>query len=393
MKFSVPTNWQPELIQALNVESADEVYGKLRDDPIGGCRNSYSLPFISRHNTQAYISQLHKKRIGFNYVLNSICLNNYEWTKSGQKQIRDFLAWLVEIGVDSVTVSIPYLLEMIKKNYPSLKVVVSTMAGVDSLGKVKYWECLGADEITLSSIRVNRNFPLLKKIKQEAKCKLRLIANECCLYQCPFRPYHAAIGSHGTQSQHYLKGFLIDYPNLSCNYKKLLSPFELIRSPWIRPEDLQHYEAIGIERIKLIDRAMSTPVLISIYNAYVNRSYEGNLFDLFLSADKTLILEKPKLLHKLKYFFRPFTVNILKLIKLKELIVQDVFYIENRDLDDFILHFINNDCSLTLCEDCRYCYKIADRVVKINQDKRLCLIKKYEKYLDELVSGGMFRYP
>lgn len=393
MKFSVPTNWQPELIQALNVEYADEVYGKLRDDPIGGCRNSYSLPFVSRHDAREYIHQLHKKGIGFNYVINSTCLNNCEWTKSGQKQIRGFLSWLVDIGVDSVTVSIPYLSEMIKKNYSILKVIVSTMAGVDSLAKVKYWEGLGADEITLSSVRVNRNFPLLKRISREAKCKLRLIANECCLYQCPFRPYHAVIGSHGTQSRHYLKGFLIDYANLACNYKKLLSPFELIRSPWIRPEDLQHYEAIGIERIKLIDRAMSTPVLISIYNAYVNRSYEGNLLDLFLSADKTIIVEKPRLLQKAKYFFRPFTVNVLKLIKLRELIMQGVFYIENRALDNFILHFIDNDCSLALCEDCGYCYKIADRVIKINQDRRSSLIKKYEKYLDVLISGEMFRYP
>lgn len=393
MKFSVPTNWQPELIQALSAEYADEVYGKLRDDPIGGCRNSYSLPFISRRNTRAYISQLHKKGIKFNYVINSVCLNNYEWTKSGQKQIREFLAWLVEIGVDSVTVSIPYLLEVIKKNYPSLKVIVSTMSGVDSLGKVKYWEDLGADEITLSSIKLNRNFPLLKKIKQGARCKLRLIANECCLYQCPFRSYHAAIGSHGAQSQHYLKGFLIDYPALSCNYKKLLLPFELIRSPWIRPEDLQYYEAIGIERIKLVDRTMSAQALISVYNAYVNRSYEGNLLDLFPSAAKSFMFEKPELLQKLKYFFRPFKVNILKLAKLRELVTQGVFYIENRDLDNFIPHFINNDCSLTLCEDCGYCYKTADRVVKFDQHERSALIKKYEKHLEELISGGMFQYP
>ncbi len=391
MKFSVPTNWQQDLIQNLKKDYVDELYGKLQDDFIGGLRNPYSLPNVSKKRVKFYVREIHKKDLKFNYILNSICLGNLEWTRFGQKRLQYFLGWLIDIGIDSVTVAIPYILELIKKRYPFIKVTVSTVALVDSIEKAKYWEDLGADEITLSSISVNRNFLLLKKIRGAVKCQLRLIANECCLYNCPFIIYHGTSSSHAAQSQNFLKGFVFDYSILACNYRKIKNPLEFIRSPWIRPEDVRYYEEIGINKIKLVDRTMPTESILRIVNAYVNRRYDGNLMDLFPGITKSIMFAKPHLFHKFKYFCHPFLINIFKFAKIKELIFPDI-YIDNRGLDNFIQYFLSRDCSRISCIECGYCQEIANKVIRINKASQLAIIKRYQEYFDELFTGKLFRY-
>ncbi|MDD4895122.1 MAG: U32 family peptidase, partial [Candidatus Omnitrophica bacterium] len=202
MKFSVPHNWQSDLLPRMNTAGVEQVYAKLARDFVGGGRASYMLPHVTKSKAAKRISQARQRGISFNYLLNSNCLGNREWTAKGQRSLVALLDWLIDIGVDSVTVSIPYLLELIKRRYPKLKVGVSTQAGVDTIKRAKYWEGLGADRITLAEISVNRNFPLLRLIRSAVKCELQLIANLDCLSSCPFWAYHAALNSHGSQDNH-----------------------------------------------------------------------------------------------------------------------------------------------------------------------------------------------
>jgi collagenase-like PrtC family protease len=60
-----------------------------------------------------------------------------------------------------------------------------------------------------------------------------------------------------------------------------MDPVELLKSPWIRPEDIPHYEAIGYDRFKITERFKRTPLLLENVRAYENRRYDGNLLDLF----------------------------------------------------------------------------------------------------------------
>ena len=118
MYLSIPTNWQDDLLERINLSTTQEIYGKLERDIIGGGRSSLLLAPISKSCLAGAVSSYHKRGFKFNYLLNASCSNNIEWTSGGQRKIRKFLDWLARIGVDSVTVSIPYLLEMIKKCYP-----------------------------------------------------------------------------------------------------------------------------------------------------------------------------------------------------------------------------------------------------------------------------------
>lgn len=390
-KISVPTNWRDELITAVNTGPVDELYGKLTSDFIGGGRPSYGIPQISKSLAAHHIKETHRAGLRFNYLLNATCLENLEWTRTGQRQIRLLLDWLDAQGVYGVTVAMPYLLELIKKRYPRLKVFISTSARINALDRARYWQDMGADRITLDSVDTNRNFRLIRLIRRAVKCQLQLIANVNCLYNCANRFYHCNAISHASQSMHAKRGFFLDYSYLMCSYQRVKDPVNLIRADWIRPEDLGLYEDMGIERIKLVDRGMPTDILSSIVRAYVARRYDGNLMDLFITPRKTLMRREFGLAHKLRYFFRPAKINFLALYKAKDLFF-DIFYIDNRLLDGFIRHFIDNDCSRSVCGECNYCQEVSRKAIKFDTVLQQRLAQAYKQFLENMVSGAVFRY-
>ena len=214
MKLSVPTNWQPELLDKINKTRIIEIYGKLDEDPIGGGRPSFTLPAVNKRRAEYFVSRVHSYGLKFNYLLNAVCLGNIEWSASGQSRIRRFLDWLSAIEVDTVTVAVPYLLQLIKKSYPHFQTKVSVCAQVSGPIQARYWEELGADEIALASWLVNRNFDTLKNIRLAVKCRLQVLANSRCLNGCPFSFYHYASDSHSSRAVH--KRHSMDYCKFTC---------------------------------------------------------------------------------------------------------------------------------------------------------------------------------
>ncbi len=391
IKFYVATNWQRDLIPNIKHPDIEEIYGKLNTDFVGGGKASSILPFVSKRVARLHIQQAHQHGLKFNYLLNGVCLDNKEFTSYGQKKLHLLLDWIAGIGADSVTVSIPYLLQLIKKQYPYLKVYASIYAGVDSIEKAKYWENLGADLITLSS-RTVRDFPLLKEIRKNTTCKLQLIGNMACLYDCPLLFYHKHLLSHASQSNHISGGFLIDYCYLNCFYKKISSPLELIRASWIRPEDVFYYEEIGIDRIKILDRFRSTESMISIINVYVSRNYSGNLIDLLFNCSGNAMWQKSKFYRRLKYFFHPFHVNIWKMRKVAGLFSSIPIFINNKALDGFLGYFLKESCYLKSCQECGYCEQIAKKVVEVDSERQAKILSRCKDVLEELITSKMFRY-
>lgn len=394
MKFSAPTNFQADLIKALgeNKKEIDYIYGKLADDFIGGGRPSLFLPSISRGYLKKYVSQVHENGWKFNYLLNSACLGNREYTISGQRQIRRLIDWLVEIKVDSVTVAIPYLAQLIKKNYPQLELYASNLAYIDSVIKAKYWQDLGADLLVLASSSLNRDFETLNRIRQNVKCKLELVANNACLYRCPIRDYHRAMIAHASQSDNRSNKYFIDYCILNCRNMRLNDPVNFIRSDWIRPEDVHYYEEAGIDYLKIVDRSKSSGFILKAVDAYIHRRYEGNLVDLFIFSPQDFFLRGiKKYLHYMKYLFKPFNVNIFKVHKIFKLLPLDV-YIDNKALDRFLEFFVKGKCKQGLCDECGYCREITKKTVKIDDKYLSDILSKYKDILDDIISGKPFRY-
>jgi len=168
-----------------------------------------------------------------------------------------------------------------------------------------------------------------------------------------------------------------------------MHPQDFIRSTWIRPEDTIHYEESGIDSFKLIDRGMTTQALTRIFQAYIDRHYEGNLMDLFRTPSKTISFTDNNLWHRFKYFFKPLFINIFKFAKGDALASDFDIFIDNRMLDDFIKHFLEHSCENVSCEECGYCFEVTLKVAKINANK---IADSYKSYKESLVSGDMFRY-
>jgi len=394
MKFSVPTNWQPDLLEKLNKNKIEEIYGKLDADIIGGGRPSVILPYITRSEAERHILLVHKYGLEFNYLLNASCLGNVEWTSKGQREIRSFLDWLAKVKVDSITVTVPYLLQMIKKCYPNFKVKASVSAKISTPLQAKYWEDLGVDEINLATWSVNRNFQLLRQIRKSVKCILQTIANQRCLLDCPFTNYHYVIASHSSANNGSNRGFYIEYCGSMCRYLFLLEPWRLITACWIRPEDLHYYAEIGIDKIKLLDRTMKTEEILRIVDAYTFEKYDGNLMDLFLVNQSQLITSsRNNIFKKIKYLFNFRNVNIFRLRHyFKFFKEQDPTYLDNKKLDNFLDFFVKGKCDISNCDNCGYCKMIADKTLYIPKDYREKMLKVRKNFLDEIISGSIFRY-
>jgi len=387
IKFSVATNWQDDLIPKIKRGYIEEIYGKLSADFVGGGRPSYLLPHPTKEQVQVHIQESHKNGLKFNYLLNAPCMGGREFTSVGQRQIHKILDWLVKINADSITVSVPYLAELIKRRYPKFKICISSYVKVNTVKSAKFWEDLGADLITLHPPSVNRNFSLLREIRKNVKCKLQLIANNACIYGCPLSlsGYHGILASHQSQSFTTATKYsvLFDYCVLKCRYERLINPVQFIRSDWIRPEDIHVYGELGIDRIKLVDRTASTDDLLLVVDAYSKQYYEGNLIALFLLFCKKVFLQKNKVQRK---------ISKSDLLRLRELATyKDVIYIDNRTLDGFLDFFLKGNCRWPQCNDCGYCEQIAKKSIRINSIKRAKLMLQFKNALNNLILGRYWK--
>ena len=158
MELSVATNFKSDFLDAIGGYPVMELFGKLPSDSIGGGRASFMLSLLTVGRLRKHIRTAAERGIGFNYLINPARMDNREYTLEGQKDLERLLELVEECGALAVTVSLPFLLSIIKKRHPGLKVRIGVYARVDSVAKAKFWENLGADCITLESISVNRDF-------------------------------------------------------------------------------------------------------------------------------------------------------------------------------------------------------------------------------------------
>ena len=279
-KFSLAANYDPELVPALDSYPVDEVYGKFPTDGISSGRPRYLATPVSEEDLRRYIRLLDRHGIAFNYLLNGACFGNHEWTRPWQKRVTALLAKLGEMGVRRVTVSTPFLLELVKRRFPEFKVRVGIYAQVDTPRRARFWEELGADAIVLESFSINRNFRRLAAIRQAVRCDLELIANHVCLMNCPMQSYHQNGFAHASDDTSTL---FIDYCFLRCSRTRLNDPSQFIKSAWIRPEDLAVYEEMGYTTFKLLERGIPSAELLRRVKAYSERRFDGNLAELLLS--------------------------------------------------------------------------------------------------------------
>jgi collagenase-like PrtC family protease len=236
---------------------------------------------------------------------------------------------------------------------------------------------------------VQRDFAALARIRAAVSMPLQLVANLLCLQGCPSAGHHAAINAHASQ----LGGsrFAVDYCTLECTRRRLAHPDEIIRAGWIRPEDVHHYEAVGIDRLKLTTRGMITAALVEILRHYDARRSPPDLMDLFPGPEKSLIFSQPRPWHLIQHYLHPHKVNLLRLVRMRSLTQRRDIGIDSAALgEDFLAPFLEGRCDPAACERCRYCHEVAERAVRVGERERA--VSDHDRALDAIRSGALFRW-
>lgn len=408
MSFAIPTNFDPELIRNIHHYPVSEVYGKLPADVIGGGRLSQVLPAVSVSDLRQHVQLCRERNIPFNYLLNAATSDNHEFTRKGQKALTHLVDRLWDMGITRFTVATPYLLNFLKSRFPRAWVKISVFAQVGDVRKARQWEDMGADEIVLDSLLVNREFKILEEIRRNIKIPFQLLVNNNCYYGCSLSPYHMNVLASGSRKGSKTGGFLPDYCFLHCTARKLLEPARYLMADWIRPEDLVHYENLGYESFKLAGRNMPTALLIRRLKAYHERRYDGNLLDLvqdfgqsekFPQTMRTWINKIGGLLIWLKNSApRRFSAwrRLWNLSRKRGFFsapqVEAPVFVDNRTLDGFLEPIIHmGGCRNRLCEKCRYCHGIARKAVVIRESSRDLILSDQELLLKEIENGDFWR--
>jgi collagenase-like PrtC family protease len=374
MQLLVPTNWDPDLILPLSKLEADiQLYGVLPTSMIGSGGSGPDNVRMVADQAEEYIEQVHLAGLKFDYLLNAPSMGNMEWDENTHQELLMHLNWISSIGADSVTVSMPYLIELIKRQFPQLKVRVSTIAHVSSVARAQMFESLGADSITLD-INVNRDFAVLKAIRDAVDCGVTVLMNNLCLYHCPYEYYHHDGLGHASQSYNPLRGYHVDYCVLRCTLDRLRDISQNIKCRWVRPEDIHVYEEIGIDMFKISSRSMPSERILHAAAAYSSRHYQGNLYDI-------LNVLTPK---------TGFIGSDLPGERSNAAAVPPKLYIDNQALDGFLDFFKKRDC-LSGCGRCEYCQQIANRVIQFDREEVDEYIATLEASLDNLSSSKFFK--
>ncbi len=195
-------------------------------------------------------------------------------------------------SLDGIVYADPYLLKALSDASPETAAALEAVPSVNFLpetfdGVYALMESIGETrfkppgKLTLDRSLNRRRGDLADlsaRIRSEwPELKVSLLANEGCLYRCPFKLTHDAhIGlvhlGHDLDT-HRING------ELGCMARLRETPHRLFGSPFIRPEDVPVY-ADDADVLKICGRTLGPAFLKRVVTAYLAGNYEGNLLDL-----------------------------------------------------------------------------------------------------------------
>lgn len=369
INFSVPANFtDSQLIEldkmnknSVNGRRIKELYGSMPGAPIGTIRPAVTLPQINESELFDYIYKAQKKGFEFDYVMNGTVSDGIEYSEEGKQKLKDFVGKLLNAGVKRITVSMPYLIRFIKYYYPGSHITASICAEIESVQRAKDFEAIGADMIVPAK-DLNREFDTLEKLVKNTSMDVKVLCTTPCIYKCSDLYYHmnlSAVRDNMLANSFAKKGEFLSYTTARCQRRKLEKVEEYIKSPWIRPEDVDVYEKIGIQNFKLDGRDKKEEYNINVARAYMEGNFEGNL------------------LYLMQWFY-PKDREELERKKDDEFWRLGV-YVDNKKLDGFLSKFSDKRISCTSgCDSCNYCENWAKKVVELQK-------KNVEEYLNLLV--------
>ncbi len=306
LNFSIPYNNDFETLEKivqLNRGGKNRIEGIYLSAPQDIFGSGRDVKKINPDHIRKVIKFCKKYSYKVDLAFNSTCEGLDWYNVTFISRTLNFIKKMRKIGVNGAIFSNPLYIQKTKKEFKDMEIIASAFCCIDSLEKAKYYENLGATTIVPNDI--NRDFNMLKKIKEGTNLKIRLMVNEGCLWKCPYRIVHNNYTSHLSRSSEDF----IDFASEICIRERARNPSTILKSGWIRPEDLKKYKKIT-DYFKIVGRTMPNEWIKDVVRFYLNEKYDGNLLD---------ILAGP----------------IPKYLEIKDTII------DNRSLDDFLNKIIN----------------------------------------------------
>lgn len=272
------------------------------------------------------VKVIREANIRVDITMNSTC-DGGDWYEKEtlERQIGFIRDMHEQQGVEAVTLANPFLIEHARKACPDLEISASVLADIDCFSRAEAFALAGATTMTADT-SLNRNLKLLRQIHEKLGVKLKLMVNEGCLDKCPFRKFHMNLISHKSQEERD-EGNAFSF---ACGDIIGRDAGQIFKSNWIRPEDLRRYD--GITRFfKIVGRDMMPSKVLRCTAAYMDESYDGNLFDLLCSS--------------IGYFGIEFRAHI-----------------DNKALDKTNFFKRTSTCNRQ-CQRCTYCADLADELL------------------------------
>ncbi|MGB9674577.1 MAG: hypothetical protein ACPLX8_00430, partial [Nanopusillaceae archaeon] len=355
LKFDLPFLTDEKYIEFLNIykDNIESVYFPLNSRMLTSARVVYDKP-DENFNYKLSLVPFAKKYLIINARYNSLIRYDTSQVKIVMNEIKE----LYENNLlDGILFSDMYYLKLMVDSdsdlMNNLSIIPSINTFLDSKEKVasyfNYLKLLGISKYPNKVVldrSLNRNHKKLVEIsnyirKNYPRMKIELVANEGCLYNCPFKINHdiiiSLINDNTIAGVNYLNAMLsvsdfkINNLNQSYGCLKLYANNEslLLSSPFIRPEDLKYVEDY-VDTIKIAGRTLGSDFIMETARSYFQRSFKGNLVEL---------LDSPNILN-------------------------ETIYIDNSKIpEDF--YQITSNCDKD-CLRCNYCNEVIEKS-KVNK--------------------------
>ena len=394
MRLSVGTNWDPELLKGIEpIKEVVDLCGTLPKTVIGTGKPGHNMVNPAMEHIAHHIDEIHRLGRTITVQIDAPHMEATEFEPETHQELLNFFGWLQELKVDYVELAITYLMELVREQFPGLKVKVGFNNRVSTVDHALFLQDMGVAQVGVEQM-CNRNFPLLEAFANDVDVPIQLLLTSDCVRGCPNYSglYHMCTTCNMTSNRLGPSPWYKFSATYCLAYRdaiKLRHPVELLKGNFIRPEDIHYYEEAGIEDFRLDVAAFTTEDILAKVGYYVNRRYDGNLLHLvnMLSIGHKFQVAKdgPRKGPPLPDWTDPAIKEFFKFREIPDL-ADRIIAIDNRKLDGFLDHFAKDPCP-PACGPCDNCGKYGEDAVWVNEELRDQFCDIMERYRKVIIEG------
>lgn len=226
------------------------------------------------------LQEVRRLGVKLDLLFNANCYGERAVSCSLEKEVISVIDHLGDVGCfpEIVTTTSLMIARTVKKHFPGIEIRASVNMRLGTVQAMGYVAHL-FDSFYLQR-DLQRNLEYVGKMHKwcsENGKKLCVLANSGCLRFCPGQVFHDNLIAHSREAME-IENIKNWDPHVCWNlYRKPENFVEILKSTWIRPEDLHRYDDL-VDTVKLATRQHSHPRMV--IGAYAARRFHGNLLDL-----------------------------------------------------------------------------------------------------------------